>query len=351
MSSGIEWCDEVWNPVTGCEKGLPCWTHCWARRMAENRLRGRCGYDADEPFRPTVHWEKINKLTPLQKSKRVFACSMADLFCKGVPDKWREWVFAQIAICQQHTVILLTKRPKKAYEYLTKGSWKNNDARNRGEQVDCAKQHIFLTACHILEEARNGRNKRWWDVAQEWAGWPLPNLWLGISASNQTEVDERVPWLLKIPAAKRVLCLEPLLGPVDLSGWLGFAGTRRMGDGLEYQWAGERPDWVIVGGESGPGARPMHPDWARNVRDQCQEAGVPFFFKQWGEWQVGGTDSDPGEAVMTDPHIHDPNALKDGHGGWAADNPTAMARVGKKLAGRELDGRTWDQVPPRESDE
>jgi protein gp37 len=141
------------------------------------------------------------------------------------------------------------------------------------------------------------------DLPNYHAHWPLPNIWLGITAENQQAFEERAPWLRKCPAAIRFVSLEPLLGPIIMDDLL---------TGI---------DWCIVGGETGPGARPMHPEWVRNIRDQCQSAGVPFFFKQWGEWGPAWEHGLRGE----------PDAL--------------MRRVGKKAAGRMLDGRTWDEVP------
>lgn len=143
--------------------------------------------------------------------------------------------------------------------------------------------------------------------------WPLPNVWLGISAEDQPAADERIPLLLQCPAAVRFVSCEPLLGPISL----GMLGTREnwrpVYDGIR---------WVIAGGESGPKARPMHPDWVRSLRDQCQEAGVPFFFKQWGEWL---------------PHV---DTVRE-------ELPTKdqFTRVGKKAAGRLIDGREWNECP------
>jgi protein gp37 len=176
------------------------------------------------------------------------------------------------------------------------------------------------------------------------AGWTLPNVWVGTTVENQPAADERIPHLLATPAAVRFVSCEPLLGPVDVwpktaSGALLNRGSVATGRGI---------DWVICGGETGPGARPMHPDWARSLRDQCVAARVPFFFKRWGEWAPDGFE-----------HANRPNApacylTADGNS-YMADNWTpehrcrdekyAMVRVGKKAAGRELDGRTWDEMP------
>jgi protein gp37 len=174
------------------------------------------------------------------------------------------------------------------------------------------------------------------------AHWPLPNVWLGVSITNQADADERIPLLLQTPAAHRWVSAEPLLGPLNFKGWLiEEAYKRAFGVG--------KLDWVVVGGESGPGARPMHPDWARKVRDDCQAAGVPCFFKQWGEWQngsdLGGTSEN--RIVLNDGRsyrsIIEPD--QETKNAWSDYAPTMMARVGKKAAGHLLTGREHREMP------
>ncbi|MBO0879976.1 MAG: DUF5131 family protein, partial [Mycobacterium sp.] len=174
-------------------------------------------------------------------------------------------------------------------------------------------------------------------------GWPLPNVWLGVSVENQRWADIRIPALLDTPAAVRFLSCEPLLGPVDLTDLDTNPGE--VGDAVSpcdcdldcgVSRCPARVDWVIVGGESGPCSRPMHPDWARSLRDQCQAAGVPFFFKQWGNFRPGGDVAQPCVWVSRDGVIE---PFVDHH------RQAAMVRVGKKHAGRMLDGRTWDEFP------
>lgn len=167
----------------------------------------------------------------------------------------------------------------------------------------------------MLDEAVGSATKGFFGWSSGGGFQRLKNIWIGATICNQEEADRDIPKLLRLPAAKRFLSLEPLLGAVDWSPWLGIIeyeegapwGRRNIGR------LHDMPDGVIVGGESGPGARPMHPDWARSLRDQCQGAGVPFFFKQWGQWRQ--------------------------HAG------KTFIEVGKKAAGRLLDGREWNQVP------
>lgn len=278
----IEWAEAVWNPVTGCTPVSEGCQNCYAKRMAY-RLRGRCGYPEDEPFKVTLHPERLDEPLRWKKPRKVFVCSMGDLFHEDIDDGFLCRVFDIMIVAKQHTFLILTKRPERMKDFI----------------VRCV----------------HGVPK---------------NIWLGVTAENQQRADERVPILLKIPAAVRFVSVEPMLGPVNIDGYLGFNGPRRMGDGLMYYWVAPKIDWVICGGETGPGARPMHPDWVRNLRDQCQDAGTPFFFKQWGEYK-------PLPFSGRDDGLH---TLQE-YPGCKYD----FVKVGKKAAGRMLDGRTWDEMP------
>ncbi|MEM3587936.1 MAG: phage Gp37/Gp68 family protein [Candidatus Jordarchaeaceae archaeon] len=317
----IEWADCVWNPVTGCTPVSEGCENCYARRMAY-RLRGRFGYPGDEQFRVTLHPERLLEPLKWQKPRRVFVCSMGDLFHENVPYDFLEQVFFTMEEADHHTFMILTKRPRRALGFL---KWLAD---------------------------------RWsdWDVGEVWT--PPPNIWIGVTAENQARADERIPILLQIPAAVRFVSVEPMLGPVDLSQWLEARFCERHGqlceEGLSWENGQlvcrycKRPverlrllDWVIAGGETGPNARPMHPDWVRSLRDQCRAAKVPFFFKQWGEWVPYRKSESPvcdlrrlkdNETVMADPP------------GWIS-----FARVGKGRAGRLLDGQTWDEYPKFET--
>jgi len=203
-----------------------------------------------------------------QKPRRIFVGSMTDLFYNAVPDEFLDTIFGYMAVAKQHTFLLLTKRPERMLAYLIDSSIARCDG--RGE-----------TARRIDPR-----------VPLEYLSWPLPNIWLGVTVEDQQRADERIPILLETPAAKRFVSIEPMLGPVMMRRISKPAGERYPWGydyltGVEYgpyhcNRGMPRLDWVIVGGESGPNARPMHPDWARSLRDQCQEAGTPFFFKQWG---------------------------------------------------------------------
>lgn len=353
--SAIEWTDATWNPIVGCSIDTTGCIHCYAMRMA-----GRI-----EAMGSAVHYagttRKVNGNTvwtgklalapehiltqPLRwaRPRRIFVNSMGDLFHEGVPDEWIDKVFAVMALSPQHTFQVLTKRARRMREYVRR-------LPNRDDLV--ADQAVTMThgdhRRHVMFAVRN----------------PLPNVWLGVSAERQQEADARIPELLATPAAIRFVSAEPLLGPID------FGAIKRFPDiGKEFihslagrmwsdqsglpnpdpAWAfpgqrfcdGDRGlDWIIAGGESGPDARPMHPDWPRAIRDQCAGAGVPFFFKQWGEWNTRGHAFGTGA-------VKQPHAEIDGRSiaaPWGRED-VIMARVGKKAAGRLLDGIEHNGMP------
>lgn len=286
----IQWAEKVWNPVTGCTKVSSGCQNCYAERMAKNRLKGRYGYSENDPFGVTLHPDSLAEPLHWKKPSRIFVCSMGDLFHEDVDDGFLCRVFDTMLVAEQHTFLVLTKRPERMEDFITR----------------CVR----------------GKPK---------------NIWLGVTAENQEQADKRIPILLQIPAAVRFVSVEPMLGPVNLTsviyervvvidalnelcGWP--TAHAPFPDGCK------KLDWVICGGESGPGARPAHPDWVRGLRDQCQAAGVPFLFKQWGEWlsqwdmsNIPGTNK---QVIL---------------------NGLSFYKVGKKKAGRLLDGREWDEYP------
>lgn len=233
----ISWTDATWSPVTGCSAVSPGCTNCYARRMS-HRLAGRFGYPANEPFRVTRHPERLGEPLRWSKPRRIFVCSMGDLFHRDVPWEFIRQVFSTMWDSPQHTFFVLTKRPGRM-DYFAE---------------------------RILE-----------------GNWPS-NVWAGTSVGEA----KYLPWLDamgSVPAPVKFLSAEPLLGPLDLREHLRLISPR---PGSVIQFKPFRlVDWVIVGGESGPGARPMKLDWVRSIRDQCQEAGVPFFFKGAGGLRQG----------------------------------------------------------------
>jgi protein gp37 len=294
-NSKIEWTEASWNPVTGCTKVSPGCDHCYAETFAE-RFRGTPGHYFERGFDVQLREEKLELPLRWTRPRRIFVNSKFD---------------------------------------------------------DCPTEAM--------------RNSPAASMARQRAGSPPANIWLGVSVESQSWADIRVPALLATPAAVRWLSCEPLLGPVNLGRWVGvehydsFGWGQEMGAALTGRVGGGL-HWVVAGGESGRAARPMHPDWARSLRDQCHAAGIPYFFKQWGNWAPLGplyeqSDDDPDadEARMeaaalevnggvevveleTDGYIprdHQPGDRRT----WL------MGRLGKRAAGREIDGRTWDEYP------
>ncbi|MGY6705891.1 phage Gp37/Gp68 family protein [Roseinatronobacter sp.] len=326
-NSNIEWTDHTFNPWIGCTKVSPGCDHCYAETWDARGLQqqeSRWGPHASRTRTSPANWRKPlawnRAAEKAGKRARVFCASLADVFDNhgSITSGWRGDLWHLIARTPHLDWLLLTKRPQNIAKMLPDGygapAWGN--------------------------------------------GWP--NVWLGTTAENQTEADRRIPHLLAVPAAVRFVSAEPLLGPVRLDTvnldertWYDaldgaeYYDENLSGNVVPISGPGERSrlHWVICGGESGPGARPMHPDWARSLRDQCEAAGVAFFFKQWGEWHSGagwddnldgypfGCFDDAGRWV----HPVDQE--------WASAGRQIMFKVGKKFAGRSLDGREWSQMP------
>lgn len=324
----IEWTDKTWNPLRGCRRVSEGCRHCYAERMAL-RFSG-----PGQPYEGLVRkvgnearWTGEVRLVPellleplrWRKPRRVFVNSMSDLFHEDVPFEFIARVFAVMGTAREHIFQVLTKRPARMLQFM--------DTLRNG---------------YILDVPREAGDELWASYIL-----PLPNVWLGVSVEDQAAADERIPLLLRTPAAVRWISAEPLFGPVDLSHYLVDDWTR-IGDDVHYH-VGDSLHWVVVGGESGPGARPMHPDWARSLRDQCQAAGVAYFFKQWGEWTPNLFDvfddyvvakalsgSYPTTTLWNNEQIVE---------GQRVGTSLESYRVGKKAAGRLLDGREWNEYP------
>ncbi|MCA8017781.1 phage Gp37/Gp68 family protein [Burkholderia metallica] len=323
----IEWCDHTFNPWEGCQKVGPGCDHCYAE--ARNARFGGGTAVNWGPGTPRRRTSPANWRKPLQWNKahaeffaqhgrrqRVFCSSLADVFDNAVDPTWRRDLFDLIELTPNLNWLLLTKRIGNVFRMVA-------DARS----------HDWLL----------GRD----------------NVWLGATIVNQAEADRDIPKLLATPARARFLSMEPLLGPVDLTSVSFTASPGYFGDALQWHHQphcsrNERypaVDWVIVGGESGPGARPMHPDWARSLRDQCADAGVPFLFKQHGEWAPGSGDFGAGRfataAVARDGRVTAGGLHAEDYprGATGGDGWSMVHRAGKRAAGRLLDGRTHDEFP------
>ena len=336
--STIEWTDATWNPVTGCSVVSPGCTNCYAMQLAGTRLKhhpSRAGLTRESGGRPKWTGEvRLNEqwLTqPLRwaSPKRIFVCAHGDLFHESVPDEWIDRVFAVMALAPQHTFQVLTKRAERMRAYCS--DLEGHDARwfSALQMVRTAEGSFALADAHDRLDDHP----------------PLRNVWLGVSVEDQARADERIPDLLATPAAVRFLSCEPLLGPVDLQEAMARS-LHALPDLESMQVCTGDPmlHWVIAGGESGVGARPMHPDWARSLRDQCEAAGVPFFFKQWGMFsplaKARPVEESRGlQVAWPDGSIGDGVASERGGAG------TQLYRATKSVAGRLLDGETHDGFP------
>lgn len=334
-NSKIEWTDHTWNPVRGCTRVSEGCRNCYAERTAARFIRHideipgpRIGqtHDAFHGFAERTtsgpHWTgrvdlvKDKLLEPLKRrswsGKRVFVNSMSDLFHEALPDAAIDRVFATMAMRPDVTFQALTKRAARLQQWAV------------GAQDRIARQIPHHPAFETPV-----------------VPWPLPNVWLGVSVEDQKTAKERIWPLLKTPAAVRFISAEPLLGPLDLDAIEALCKSWRRGATI-----GTYLDWVIAGGESGHGARPAHPDWFRKLRDQCAAAGVPFFFKQWGEWASTSTDlSGRGVEHRVFPDGQVLTYREFALGPWSDDDAEEMARVGKAKAGRLLDGREHNEFP------
>lgn len=376
--SSIEWTGATWTPIrarnrkTGkvgwhCTKPSPGCKICYAEKI--NKRLGT-GF----PFKPShekdieIFLDDEMLMAPLRwkKPRMIFVCSMTDLFADFVKDEWIDKLFAVMALCPQHTFQVLTKRAKRMREYMME-QWQpapaqtikmGNDSFDlKGESGPTGRESRVEEACEPIARKLGltdpDKDELWTEdgkcKALQW-NWPLPNVWLGVSAEDQQRADERIPDLLATPAAIRFVSAEPLLGPwypestpnsTDPDGLLNclYAPSKAFG-GV----TAAKLDWIIVGGESGREARPMHPDWARSLRDQCAAAGAKFFFKQWGEnW--------PAEIVRKGEEGEWWRRFPEGER-WlisecGAENPPAVhfSAVGKKRAGRLLDGVEHNGMP------
>jgi len=313
----IEWATATWNPWIGCTKVSPACDNCYAERWAK-----RCGRDFSKVTRAAV--ATFGAPLKWKEPQRIFVCSLSDFFHKDVPSETRRDAMEIMDHSPQHTFMLLTKRPENIAAVLKGSRWDNG----------------------------------------------LPeNVWLGCTVENQEQADKRIPELLKIPAAVHFVSVEPMLGPVDLAQFLtplwhvDGTVTRNLPAKGVYPAARPRLDWVICGGESGGKARPMHPTWARSLRDQCAAASVPFMFKQWGEWHTRYEIAGVPHFAKFESHEHwvskastwvrggtcldsEGKICKCGADFQTAKFPiTIMHRVGKARAGRLLDGVEHNGMP------
>ena len=321
----IEWADHTFNPWIGCMKVGPGCDHCYAETLATARLGVTWGAGAprrrtaESTWKQPLAWNR--RAEKLGVRYRVFCSSLADVFDNEVDPAWRADLFDLIRVTPHLDWLLLTKRVGNVQSMIERGQG---------------------------AIAGNGRS------------YVPDNVWLGATIVNQAEADRDIPKLLAtkvdLGVRKVFLSMEPLLGPVDLTILEPGSSILNALTGRSLNMVGDNPprdgeslDWVIVGGESGPGARPMHPDWARSLRDQCAGAAVPFLFKQWGDWEIcslanGHFDCDMASNkawwLDIDGKLAKPSCI------GLSEHARAMIRVGKHAAGRTLEGHEWLEFPP-----
>lgn len=271
-----------------CEKVSPGCTFCYASRFQPRvglpQFSGTHGRRLLEEVEPYLDASKLREVLSRKKPTTYFWSDMTDLFGHWVPNEWIATCFGVMAATPWHTHQVLTKRAERlALLGATLGLETFGEAVARAAEYHAGIVWDSRGSERHLYPANTG------DISRRriWPGWPLPNVWIGVSVEDQQRADERIPFLLRTPAAVRFLSCEPLLGPVDLSRWIGY-GSETMGL-LEDPPIEGRISWAICGGESGAAgkARPMHREWAESLRDQCADAGVPFFMKQAGHWIDG----------------------------------------------------------------
>jgi len=335
--SAIEWTDATWTPIRAanlgngkvgwhCEHATTGCEFCYAETLNKRLGTGL-------PFKPghrkdiRLFLDEKMLLAPLRynKPRMIFVCSMTDLFADFVPDEWIDRIFAVMALCPQHTFQVLTKRAGRMRDYLS-----HIDAEFHADPDDLNERF----GEHCVQLTGDPCSAGWFE---DHVDWPLPNVWLGVSTERQKEADERIPLLLQTPAAVRFISAEPLLGPLHIEPYMPHGKNVRPA----WSWL----DWVIAGGESGHDARPMHPDWARTLRDQCAAAGVPYFFKQWGAWapstpeQAAGNPRSGWCALREHPRVARAEEL------YPEVGAAFLEHFGKKASGRLLDGITHDAMP------
>lgn len=331
--SKIEWTERTWSPMTGCTKVSEGCRNCYAEREVETRWSknpksvffGRKFSDV------RCHPDQLEKPLSWRKSQIVFVCPRADLFHESVPFEFIDQIFAVMALANQHTFQVLTKRPKRMLEWFSRTEFEDH---NNGMREEIARWK------GVIESGREGVLEPAWEgtiLSAKSIPWPLPSIWLGVTVENQQAADERIPLLLQCPAAVRWISVEPMVGAIDLRT-IDIDGHRQifpLSGTTDCEDSNGNPvsdipriDWVVCGGESGKNARPMHPDWARSLRDQCTAADVPFMFKQWGEfgfepYPLNGMK--PYESVTLGEHI--------------------LFKCGKTRSSRLLDGVLHDEYP------
>jgi len=330
VSTKIEWCQETWNPTRGCSRVNTDCDNCYAMRQARRQdVPGGAYEGLTRIGKHGVDWAGMARLAPdtldapmhWKEPRRIFVDSMSDLFHESLSNEDIAAVFGVMAACPRHTFQILTKRPTRARAWF---QWERDESRDGGRDII---GQASWKACGVLWERHVTDFK-----------WPLKNVWLGVSAGRQESFEELIGDLLKTPAQLHFLSAEPLLGPMTIAKYLSG-------------WPDNQLDWVIAGGESGHGSRPMHPQWALSLSEQCAARHCAFFFKQWGNWRpVMGSHPKKGDLWLYPngerfPWSPSNHAHIAGQHYDPCEAPVIMRRTTKAIAGRSLSGRTFDEYP------
>lgn len=309
-ATSIEWTEKTWNPLAGCSIASPGCHHCYAATMAHRlAAMGQEKYvGTTEKKNGHVHWtgkitldeESLGIPLRVRKPTMWFVNSMSDIFHEKVPFDFVDKVFAVMGMCKRHTFQVLTKRADRMRRYFEERSWNDvivgilQEFDSLPLKAPAPEWMSWFQTQYRVTEQESARGTEW--PGRLPLAWPLPNVWLGCSVEDQARADERIPFLLQTPAAIRFLSVEPLLGPVDLGKWFEDCRRAPAGSGMEGIRTGFKNispdlgyhawppclDWVIVGGESGHGARPCALEWIRSLVRQCKEAKTACFVKQLG---------------------------------------------------------------------
>jgi protein gp37 len=340
----IEWADASWNPTTGCNKVSSGCKHCYAQReWLRLSANPQTRYFGRRFTEVACHPDVLSAPLRWRRSRRIFVNSMSDLFHEDIPDAFVDQVFAVMLLSARHQFQVLTKRPDRMAGYFARGA---------------LYEGILRAADSWRDRFPHLPNVGISDPRERLPSW----IWLGVSVENQATAEARIPLLLQTPATVRWISAEPLLGPLRLNSstpdWLRGLGSL---------------DWVVAGGETGPNARPMHPDWVRSLRDQCRASGTAFFFKQWGEWApICALDEKTQDRFyrsnrrarewedqkIVDDYCGHTCTVKNGilgfdgvlrdmleYKAFRVEHPIMAFRTGRNTAGRLLDGRAWAQYP------
>lgn len=344
--TSIEWCarpgklPEVWNVVTGCNKVSQGCKNCYAEIM-HKRLQFMYPEKYDHDFLSGAHIHEDLLTLPFtwKKPRTVFVNSMSDLFHANVPISFLHKVYAIMALCPKHTFIIVTKRPENSKAYFDIGKEK---------LVSCWENATYEMGLSDKDEDTDAPACALYNYTEK--NWPLPNVWHLVSTEDQTTFRERVNLLLQIPSRVYGISAEPLLGPIDLEEYVllrkdGTYPFRNLAEKHRTKYI-DLLDWIVCGGESGHHGRPMHPDWPRSMKNTCVKAKKPFFFKQWGEYlPYIKSEMKPFQKIVwigreTAELADDSKSFN-----YPYDFHEMMAKVGKKKAGRLLDGKEWNQFP------